>query len=134
MREIAGLGERLPHRLVAVFQQGVEVVDQRLHFCGIRAEQLALLPGANVRQAPAHRVEGMEASAHQGQAAYQAGDRDDDADAGVAVDHRRGVPGMGAEREDDGDDDQKTDGPQDRTHHHAAAKRARTHQSAPAIR
>ncbi len=34
MREVAGLGQRLPHPLVLVVEQRVEVVDERLHLAG----------------------------------------------------------------------------------------------------
>src|SRR6185503_11499647 len=42
VREIAGLGERLAHALLAVREERVEIVGQRLHFDWVRPSDAAL--------------------------------------------------------------------------------------------
>ena len=51
VREVAGLGDRTADDLLAVVEQAVEVVDERLHFTGIGAFDAMLLVAVNRRQA-----------------------------------------------------------------------------------
>ena len=73
----------------------VEVVDERLHLRRIRAAQLMLGPGANVRQPPAHRrrrapvLGAIRASRQSCRASAMA-----TLMRAVGVDHHRGCPGM----------------------------------------
>ena len=50
MRHIAGLGDRAPHRLVAMLEECIEIVDERLHLVRIPA-----VDAGRVRDPPPRR-------------------------------------------------------------------------------
>ena len=56
VRQVAGLRDRAPHGLIAMLEQRVEIVDERLHLAGIPPLDAPIrCPGARRRGARAAR-------------------------------------------------------------------------------
>ena len=64
VREVAGLGDRAPHRPFAMVEQRVEVVDERLDFARIAPLDSPIAPVAHRRELVAQLVERRQAAAH----------------------------------------------------------------------
>ena len=138
VREIAGLGDRAADGLIAVLEQRVEIVDQRLHFGGIAAVEAALAALAHGGEAAAQPLDRRQAVAHVDDPRQHAGhdeQRHDDAalvhrravqdDRAVRlVQHdRRGDDHRGAEQAEGPEDDAEQDARAQRPHHRAASMR-----------
>lgn len=87
MRQVAGLRDRPPDRLIAVLEQRVEIVDERLHFGGIPSVQASLAAVADSGQPPAQPLERRQTAAHVQHAAENA-DEDEGAEHDAAVKQR----------------------------------------------
>ncbi len=48
--QVSGFGQRPLHRFLAMFEQRIQIVHQRLHFCGIASVDPAFLTIAHRRQ------------------------------------------------------------------------------------
>jgi hypothetical protein len=62
--EISGTRHRALDRLLAVIEQQVEVVDERLHFGGVGPVDEALSPLMDRRQSQTQAIDGRQAAAH----------------------------------------------------------------------
>ncbi len=90
VREIAGLGDRAPDGLIAMLEQRVEIVDERLHLARIAPLDAAIAPLVHRGEALAQLGERRQAVPHHRQPAQQADRRKDDRARSCAR-SRRGV-------------------------------------------
>jgi hypothetical protein len=74
VREVARLGDRARHDALAVGEQRIQIVDERLHLRRIRPAQLAVHAFAHVGETVAHAIERRQRPAHQRQARGHAAD------------------------------------------------------------
>ena len=78
VRQIAGLRDRAPHGLIAMLEQRVEIVDERLHFAGIAPFDAAIPSLAHGGEPLPQLGERRQAVPHHRQPAQQADRREDD--------------------------------------------------------
>jgi hypothetical protein len=122
--EVAGLGDGAAHRLVAVREQRVEIVDQRLQFARIVAGEVARRAALNVREPPPHHIERRETRADECEAGDHRHDGDDHQRVRVGVDDVEAAKGACVERQDDPPDGEEAHRPQDGAHADVAAQRS----------
>ena len=77
--EVAGLGQRAPDGLLAVLEQRVEIVDERLHFGRIIAVDAAIATVAEAREALAQMIHRRQAVAYLREPNRHQGERDEGA-------------------------------------------------------
>jgi hypothetical protein len=136
VREVAGLGDRPRDSGLAVFQQEIEIVDQRLNLARVGAVEAAAAPLAHVRQAPPQLLDRGHAPAHLPQAHEDGDDREDQ--------QRTEVPCRGAMKlarelrvveqrrsRDHCANGKQPQRPEERAEHQPRAQRAQSHAAPP---
>ena len=134
VREIARLGDGAAHRTRLMFEQRVEIVDQRLDLARIVAGHLPRGAGANLGEPPAHPFEWRQRAAHERQPGDHAGNGNHRRQAAVRMDDDDRTHRRRAEGERDGDHREQPERPQDRAEHHPAAQRAQPDHRSTSIR
>ena len=115
-----------------MIEQGIELVDERLHFRGIRAADAAITAVPDRRERGAQTVEGRQAAAHMRQAGDQAADCEDEEQRAVSDEHDLWDVVEDHAEHDVGRRDQP-EGPEERAEHDPRAKGAR-HQASMSTR
>ncbi len=76
VREVARPRDGSPHRLFAVLEQHVEIVDERLHFSGVDAVDAAFTTGMHGGQPRSQPVDGRQPAPHLDEPDDQADERE----------------------------------------------------------
>ena len=100
VREVPRLRDRAPHGAIAVLEQRVQIVDQRLHLRRIRSVEAALGSVLDVAKPPAHALERRQRGADEPEAGDHCSDRDQRGDDAVLVYATDGICQLRMERDE----------------------------------
>ena len=123
VRQIARFGDRPGHHLLAVRQEPVEVVHERLHFGGIPASKVVRRAVADVGQPPPHLVQREECRTYDRKARNHAPRRDPPHQPPMGVDDADGVRETRVQRYRDCRDGKKAGRSEHGSQHDSSAKR-----------
>lgn len=127
MREVAGLGQRALSDPLALIEQRVQVVDQRLNLGRVRPSKLLISTAVDIAEPRSQLADRRYPSADLPRAHCEAHQSDDRYDADMRkrfVHHTRRVRIPQHElRERERHNDEKTQRPEDRAEQHARAQR-----------
>ncbi len=124
VRKITRLADRAPYHRVAVREQGVQIVHERLHLAGIVARKLTGTPLPHVREPAPHRVEWHDGSANDDETSRHGGDGQHGHDRTVLVDDNDRRSRTPPDVEDDHPHGEQPDRPERGAKHHPSAKRS----------